>query len=164
MSQAFITYIKENYSEEEIPLEIGAGYESTKYFSEHFKKMYSVEDKSKFCNLYHSNYIQVDLDANGWYNSEDLKQALPTDYTFIVLDGPLGGFDPPFKKQEGKIFRSGFVKVSWDYIKKDVDIIVDDIIRNGYDWYELEVVAFLKNENYSCVDKGTFCVCSPLTK
>ena len=35
MSQAFITYIKENYSEEEIPLEIGAGYESLSTYNLH---------------------------------------------------------------------------------------------------------------------------------
>lgn len=154
----FINYIKEKYSEDDVLLEIGAGYNSTKEFSCFFRKMYSVENNLKFCDLYSSNYIHVDLDKDGWYKKDIFKQKLPNDYNLILLDGPLGGFDAPFIKNESRIFRLGFARHNWDCIKKDVDIIIDDTDR---DWLERDVVKFLKNKGYRCKDKGSFHVCSP---
>lgn len=154
----FINYIKEKYSKDDVLLEIGAGYNSTKELSCFFRKMYSVENNLKFCDLYSSNYIHVDLDKDGWYKKDIFKQKLPNDYNLILLDGPLGGFDPPFIKNESRIFRLGFVRHNWDCIKKDVDIIIDDTDR---DWLERDVVKFLKNKGYRCKDKGSFHICSP---
>jgi len=154
----FIKYVVNNYSPDEIILEIGAGYGSTKTFSEYFHKMYSVENNHKYCNLYHDNYLQVDLAEDGWYDSSKLELVLPDDYTILILDGPLGGCDPPFIKKDDKPFRSGFFRKSWDLFKKDVPIIVDDTDR---DWHERDVVSFLENNNYECEKKGNFHLCLP---
>lgn len=154
----FINYIKNNYNKKDILLEIGAGYNSTKEFSKYFSKMYSIENNPRFCNLYNSNYILIPLDSDGWYERSQFKKTIPNDYNLILLDGPLGGFNPPFKKNDKYIYRYGFVKNNWDSIKKDVDIIIDDTDRN---WYEKDVVQFLKEQGYICKDMKSFYVCSP---
>jgi len=152
---AYIDYVKENYGSDTVLFEIGAGHRSTKAFSEHFDKMYSVEHNPRFCNLYHNNYLQVPLDKDGWYNTSLFSQALPEDYSLIVLDGPVGGFDPPFIKRLDKVFRMGFCR-HFDELKKNVDIIVDDTCRN---WYEKDVVKFLADKGYNCTDTEYYSVC-----
>ena len=156
---AYIEYVKENYNEDNTLLEIGAGHRSTKAFAEHFAKMYSIEGNPAFENIYHQNYIHVDIESNGWYNVEQFADRLPEDYTFITFDGPAGGFDPPFIKNHDRPYRFGFCSLSWDTIKKDVDIIVDDTNRN---WWEKDVVDFLINQGYHCEQiDGLFTVCKP---
>jgi len=59
---------------------------------------------------------------------------------------------------EKRPFRLGFCEISWDVIKKDVPIIVDDIWR---DWRERDVVKFLKDKGYECTDYEKFSVCEP---
>lgn len=158
MNSDFVDYVVSNFSQSEVVLEFGAGLGSTKTFSEYFSKVYSVENNKKYCDLYNSNYLHVPLDANGWYNNQELEKVLPTDYSLLILDGPLGGYDSPFVKDQFKVFRSGFFRVSWDLIKKDVVIIVDDTDR---DWHERDVVSFLSDSGYQCVKHKTFFVCTP---
>lgn len=156
-NDTFIPYAIENFSRDLILLEIGAGLHSTRVFSKYFKKMYSIENNSRFENIYHNNYIHVDIDPQtGWYKKEDFESRMPNDYDIIFLDGPVGGHNPPFTDQ--RPFRFGFCEVTWDVIKKDVTIIVDDIWR---DWRERKVVSFLKEKGYLCKNYEKFAVCEP---
>ena len=156
---AYIDYVKNNYDKNSVLLEVGAGHRSTKAFSDYFDKMYSVEGNVAFENIYHNNYIHVDIEGNGWYNTEQFRDRLPEDYDFITFDGPAGGFDPPFVKNGERPYRFGLCSLSWNAIKKDVDIIVDDTSR---DWWERDVVEFLKNNGYRCEEiDNLFTVCKP---
>jgi len=69
-------------------VEIGAGYCSTKIFSE-FYKLYSIENNKSFINLFNSNYIYAPI-INGWYDRQIVKESLPSRYDLIFVDGPLG--------------------------------------------------------------------------
>lgn len=156
-NDTFIPYAVANFSRDTIMLEIGAGLHSTRIFSKYFTKMYSIENNRKFENIYHNNYIHIDIDQNtGWYKKEDFESKIPDDYDVIFLDGPAGGYNPPFTDK--RPFRFGFCSISWDAIKKDVPIIVDDISR---DWRESEVVSFLDTKGYRCIDFDKFAVCEP---
>lgn len=152
---AYIDYVKSNYEPSTVLLEIGAGHRSTKAFAEYFDKMYSIEHNSQFCNIYHKNYIQIPLATDGWYDSQKFSEALKVDYSLIILDGPVGGFDPPFIKRLDKIFRKGFCR-HFDEIKRNVDIIVDDTCR---DWYEKDVVKFLSEQGYNCIETEYYTIC-----
>ena len=159
-NDSFVPYMLENYPKDTVILEIGAGIISTKIFSQHFDKMYSVENNSRFADIYHDNYIKIDLDpTTGWYKADEFAEKLPQDYDVIFLDGPAGGFHLDVRiPREGGLFRLGLCEKNWLHIKKDVDIIVDDIER---DWKEREVVEFLRDKGYQCEDHGKFCVCRP---
>lgn len=154
----FREYFLDNFSPDDIILEIGAGYQSTKFFSENFNKMYSIESEKRYCDLFHKNYLHVPLSTDKWYDADVLEQVIPNDYTVIFLDGPAGGYDAPFVRNDKLLYRSGFYKKSWDVFKHDVPIIVDDINR---DWHERDVVDFLVNNGYSKEEHETFCVCRP---
>jgi len=159
-NDTFIPYATETYSRDLTLLEIGAGLHSTRVFSQYFTKMYSIENNSRFENIYHDNYIHIDLDPKtGWYNKKDFESRIPKDYDLIFLDGPAGycGFTGMISSEK-RPFRLGFCEISWDVIKKDVPIIVDDIWR---DWRERDVVKFLKDKGYECTDYEKFSVCEP---
>ena len=152
-----IPYIVENYTRQTVLLEIGAGLNSTRVFSQYFNKMYSIEDNPKYINIYHDNYIHVRKDnSTGWYEGSMFSELIPTDYDLIFLDGPMGGYDPPFNNT--RPFRFGFCEINWKDIKKDVTIIVDDTVRP---WRERSVVEFLSKNGYSVEDHGQFTVCTP---
>ena len=156
-NDTFIPFAIDNFPRDITLLEIGAGLHSTRVFSKYFNKMYSIENNPKFENIYHDNYIHIDLDPKtGWYNKEDFGSRIPEDYDIIFLDGPAGGHSPPFTDK--RPFRFGFCEISWSVIKKDVTIIVDDTWR---DWKERMVVEFLKNNGYTCKDYEKFVVCEP---
>jgi len=156
-NDTFIPYVIENFSRDLTLLEIGAGVGSTKAFSKHFKKMYSIEDNPKYENIYHNNYIHVDVDPKtGWYNKQEFENKIPNDYDVIFLDGPLGGHDYPFKDE--RPFRFGFCTITWNVMRKDVPIIVDDTWR---DWKERLVVEFLKQNGYTCKNFEKFAVLEP---
>lgn len=152
----FINYVNNNYPKDLTVLEIGAGYNSTSLFYKNFKKIYSIENNKKFINLYHNNYIHIELDKDtGWYDADDFREKIPNDYDIIVLDGPLGGHSKPLDSP--KPFRLGFCEISWDAIRKDVPIIVDDIDR---DWREKKIVEFLESDGYNCECRKQFAICN----
>ena len=156
-NDTYIPYVTENFSRDLTLLEIGAGLHSTRIFSEYFTKMYSIESNTQFENIYHNNYIHIDIDPKtGWYDKSNFENKLPYDYDIIFLDGPTGGHVPPFKDE--RPFRFGFCTVTWDVMRKDVPIIVDDIWR---DWKERLVVEFLKQEGYACRTFEKFAVLEP---
>jgi len=83
-NDTFIPYATETYSRDLTLLEIGAGLHSTRVFSQYFTKMYSIENNSRFENIYHDNYIHIDLDPKtGWYNKKDFESRIPKDYDLI---------------------------------------------------------------------------------
>jgi predicted O-methyltransferase YrrM len=100
-------------------LELGAGYVSTKFLSQKYK-LYSVEDKAEFLNIFSSTYIYAPIDTNkNWYHRKALEEDLPKEYDCILVDGPTG---------EGN--RWGFLE-NLDLFRPDVLIIVDDTWRKA---------------------------------
>lgn len=127
------SYVRENFQEGQTIVELGAGHVSTKVFSQHYK-LYSVEDKQQYLNIYNSNYIYAPLE-NGWYKIEAIQKGLmDVGYDLIIVDGPTG---------EGN--RTGFL----DNIKifdTTKTIIMDDIHRNAELKLAKEVGKFLNRE------------------
>jgi len=155
---SYIKHVIENFSKETIILEIGAGHRSTKQFSDHFDKIYSIEHNERFIGHYSSSYIHVKLDdQTKWYDIDTFREKLPKDYDLLILDGPPGGYRPNDRSVVGKKFRYGFCD-SFPDIKKDITIIVDDTHRP---WKELEVVEFLKDNGYKTETKEGFTICIP---
>lgn len=70
-------------------LELGSGFCSTKVLSMVYD-LHTVEENIAFLNKHNdAKYIYAPLNGN-WYNKEILKLKLPTDYTFVFVDGPAG--------------------------------------------------------------------------
>lgn len=100
-------------------VELGAGSVSTKLLSEKYK-LYSVEDKAEFRNMFSSTYIYAPIDrSTNWYFRKALEEDLPKEYDCILVDGPTG---------EGN--RWGFLE-NLDLFRPDVPIIVDDTWRKA---------------------------------
>jgi len=153
---SYINYVLNNFPQDTCVLEIGAGFRSTKSFSQYFNKMYSIEHDHSFIGHYDSEYLHVEINnETGWYDVDQFRKNLPKDYDLIILDGPQGGFIP--SKPSNKEFRYGFCNLFQD-IKKNVIIIVDDTDRP---WREVEVVEFLKSKGYRVDVKDGFTVCHP---
>lgn len=111
-------YIINNFDKGDSILELGAGYVSTKVLSERYK-LYSIEDKKQYLNIYKSNYIYAPL-TNGWYDVEVIKKGIENiTYSLIIVDGPTG---------EGN--RTGFLD-NIEIFNTKSTIIIDDIHRNG---------------------------------
>ena len=76
-------------------LELGSGtgtIELCKYYN-----VYSVEQEARWLNLAHDQYIFAPLKSydnmaphsSGWYN-DSMFEKLPTNYDFLLIDGPVG--------------------------------------------------------------------------
>lgn len=97
-------------------LEIGSGFCSTKVLSMVYN-LYTIEENKSFVNQHDkAHYIYAPL-VNGWYSREILKAKLPSDYTFVFVDGPAG---------EEK--RLGMLQ-HLDLFNKDASYLVHDTYR-----------------------------------
>lgn len=71
-------------------VELGSG-TGTKELCKHYT-VYSVEDNLKWVNYVNeSNYIHAPLISYGdhmWFNESIIKERLPSDYSFLLIDGP----------------------------------------------------------------------------
>ncbi|HBW86062.1 MAG TPA: hypothetical protein DEF82_04780 [Crocinitomicaceae bacterium] len=137
-------WVVKNIPEGKTILELGAGHVSTKFLSSKYK-LYSVEDKSQFLNIYQSTYIYAPIDTSiNWYYRKALEEELPKEYDCILVDGPTG---------EGN--RWGFLH-NLDLFKTDVPILIDDTWRKAEKDMLIEVSAKLNRpyklyENFGVV-------------
>lgn len=158
---SFVGYVKQNFSPNTCILEIGAGFRSTSIFSSYFRKLYSIEADKSFIGHFKSNYIHIPIDSNGWYKSKLFNENLPDDYDILILDGPKGGWGYDGQpKNNQKCYRFGFCLYSWNFIKKGVPIIIDDIHR---EWWERDIIKFLKYKGYRVFlpEGNRFAICIP---
>jgi len=127
ITEELFDWIVANVPQGSTMLELGAGHVSTKFLSQRYK-LYSVEDKAEFLNIYPSTYIYAPIDTNkNWYYRKALEEDLPKEYDCILVDGPTG---------EGN--RWGFLE-NLDLFRQDVPIIVDDTWRRAEKDLLLEV-------------------------
>lgn len=119
ITQELFDWIVANIPQGSTMLELGAGHVSTKFLSQRYK-LYSVEDKAEFLNVYPSTYIYAPIDTRkNWYYRKALEEDLPKEYDCILVDGPTG---------EGN--RWGFLE-NLDLFRPDVPIVVDDTWRQA---------------------------------
>lgn len=70
-------------------IELGAGYCSTKAFSE-FYNLYSIEENENYINLIDNvNYIFAKI-KNNWYDREIVSNNIPKNHQLVFVDGPSG--------------------------------------------------------------------------
>ena len=119
ITEELFTWITTNIPEGKTVLELGAGHVSTKFLSQRYK-LYSVEDKAHFLNIYPSTYIYAPINTiTNWYYRKALEEELPSEYDCVLVDGPTG---------EGN--RWGFLE-NLDLFRSDVPIIIDDTWRKA---------------------------------
>lgn len=84
-------------------LELGSGAASDELSK--VWKLYSVEHDPNFLWKSKTNYIFAPI-TNGWYDIYILKQALPAQYDFVLVDGP-EGFNRPNMNKYADILAPG---------------------------------------------------------
>jgi hypothetical protein len=88
MSIEGFKWILDNIPKESNILEIGAGKGTIEL--NRFYNVTTIENDINWVNSVKGvNYIYAPI-TSGWYNVEILKEKLPTDYDFLIIDGPKG--------------------------------------------------------------------------
>lgn len=113
--QAF-SWIYENIKVGSTILELGSGFGSIALSLNY--NIYSIEQDKDWIGLSNKvNYILAEV-KNGFYDTNILKNSMPTNYDLLILDGPT-------KASGGRL---GFID-NMDLFKLDCHILIDDVHR-----------------------------------
>jgi hypothetical protein len=86
LTEEAFNYIINRLPDGKTLLELGSG-RVTELFLQHYK-VYSVEHDLMWVDTTESNYIYAPLVDNAWYDADVLAESLPTEYDFLLVDGP----------------------------------------------------------------------------
>jgi hypothetical protein len=117
MCETTFKHIREILPEGRTILELGSGWVTTQ-LAKHYK-VFTVEESEGFLNKDPNvKYIHVETDpATLWYRPDILKDRLPENYDFLIVDGPSRG------EETGRL---GFLNYL-HLFRKDVPILFDDL-------------------------------------
>ena len=83
-------FIKDNFKENSIVVELGGGFCSTPALSSLYQ-LYTVEQSEKFISdNVNTSWIHAPIDSTGWYSADKVRQGLPKKYDLLFVDGPAG--------------------------------------------------------------------------
>lgn len=143
ISRDMFDWISKVVPENEIIIEFGAGYSSTKALSRNYK-LYSVEHNPKFIGLYKSNYLFAPIDPQyGWYDLSKLQILKVIKPKLVLIDGPPGTGN-----------RFGILK-NLDLIHNSDYIVIDDTNRAS-ERLLTELLSFLLNGKYTHLNNWSY--------
>ncbi len=118
IEKCLFDFILKEFKEGSTIIELGAGYCSTKAFSNYYNT-YSIDENIQYINLFPNvNYLHAPK-KNDWYDRDLVKNFIPSEYSLVFVDGPSG---------EGN--RNGLIK-NIDLFKSNVSFIFHDTYRES---------------------------------
>ena len=109
-------------------IELGAGYCSTKAFSE-FYNLYSIEENPSYVNLVSGvNYILANIKDN-WYDREIVKQNIPKTHNLVFVDGPSGEGNRSGLLDNLDLFNENTIYIFHDTYREPEMLLAKDVAK-----------------------------------